>query len=73
MENLFAEYQKAFVKKVAPKKSDDNSGQMSIFDFFENDNTEIQTEMQQTPPISGGVDASITVPQGDATLCRECI
>ena len=68
VENLFAEYQKAFVKKVTPKKSDDNSGQMSIFDFFENDNTEIQTEMQQTPPISGGVDASITVPQGDATL-----
>ena len=68
VENLFAEYQKAFVKKVAPKKSDDNSGQMSIFDFFENDNTEIQTEMQQTHPISGGVDASITVPQGDATL-----
>lgn len=68
VENLFAEYQKAFVKKVTPKKSDDNSGQMSIFDFFENDNTEIQTEMQQTPSISGGVDASITVPQGDAAL-----
>ena len=37
MENLFAEYQKAFVKKVAPKKSESDSGQMSIFDYFAND------------------------------------
>lgn len=37
VENLFAEYQKAFVKKVAPKKSESDSGQMSIFDYFAND------------------------------------
>ena len=37
VENLFTEYQKAFVKKVAPKKSESNSGQMSIFDYFAND------------------------------------
>ena len=34
VENLFAEYQKAFVKKVAPKKSESDSRQMSIFDYF---------------------------------------
>ena len=37
VENLFAEYQKAFAKKVAPKKSESDSGQMSIFDYFAND------------------------------------
>ena len=76
VENLFAEYQKAFVKKVAPKKSEDNSGQMSIFDFFGNgdnesassEGTPAQPEVTQTSSISGGVDASITVQQGDSTL-----
>lgn len=76
VENLFAEYQKAFVKKVAPKKSEDNSGQMSIFDFFGNeenesassDGTPAQPEMTQASSISGGVDASKTVQQGDSTL-----
>lgn len=76
VENLFAEYQKAFVKKVAPKKSEDNSGQMSIFDFFGNGDNEsassevtlVQPEVTQTSSISGGVDASITVQQGDSTL-----
>lgn len=76
VENLFAEYQKAFVKKVAPKKSEDNSGQMSIFDFFGNgdnesassEDTPVQPEMAQTSSISGGVDTSITVQQGDSTL-----
>lgn len=76
VENLFAEYQKAFVKKVAPKKSEDNSGQMSIFDFFGNgdnessssDGTPVQPEMTQTSSVSGGVDASINVQQGDSTL-----
>lgn len=76
VENLFTEYQKAFVKKVAPKKSEDNSGQMSLFDFFGNgeneaassDDTLVQTEMPQAGSISGGTDASITVQQGDSTL-----
>lgn len=76
VENLFAEYQKAFVKKVAQKKSEDNSGQMSIFDFLGNgdnesvlnDGASVQPEMTQTSSISGGVDASITVQQGDSTL-----
>jgi len=76
VENLFAEYQKAFVKKVAPKKSEDNSGQMSIFDFFGNgdnesassEDTPVQPEMAQTSFISDGVDTSITVQQGDSTL-----
>ena len=75
VENLFTEYQKAFVKKVAPKKSEDNSGQMSLFDFFGNgeneaassDDTLVQTEMPQAGSISGGTDASITVQQGDST------
>ena len=31
VENLFAEYQKAFVKKVAPKKSESDSGQNVLF------------------------------------------
>ena len=76
VENLFAAYQKAFVKKVAPKKSEDNSGQMSIFDFFGNGDNEsassdgapAQPEKTQASSISGGVDASITVQQGDSTL-----
>ena len=75
VENLFTEYQKAFVKKVAPKKSEDNSGQMSLFDFFGNgeneaassDDTLVQTEMPQAGSISGGTDASIPVQQGDST------
>ena len=76
VENLFAEYQKAFVKKVAPKKSEDNSGQMSIFDLFgngdneaaSNDGNQVQSEMPQISSISGETDASITVQQGDTTL-----
>ena len=75
VENLFTEYQKAFVKKVAPKKSEDNSGQMSLFDFFGNgeneaassDDTLVQTEMPQAGSISGRTDASIPVQQGDST------
>lgn len=38
VENLFVEYQKAFVKKVRSKKSEYNDGQMSIFDFLKNGN-----------------------------------
>lgn len=76
VENLFAEYQKAFVKKVAPKKSEDNSGQISIFDFFgdgdngteTSDSTTSQAEIPQTSSISREVDASLVVQQGDTTL-----
>lgn len=76
VENLFAEYQKAFVKKVAPKKSEDNSGQISIFDFFgdgdngteTSDSTTSQAEIPQTSTISREVDTSLVVQQGDTTL-----
>ena len=77
VENLFAEYQKAFVKKVAPKKSEDNSGQMSIFDFVGNDdngaasNSTESTNQDETEHVSttvSGADASLLVQQGDTTL-----
>lgn len=75
VENLFAEYQKAFVKKVAPKKSESDSGQMSIFDYFANDDeketndgTASEHKMTQTGMGTDAVDTSFTVHQGDASL-----
>ena len=75
VENLFAEYQKAFVKKVAPKKSESDSGQMSIFDYFANDDeketndgTASDHKMTQTDMGTDAVDTSFTVHQGDASL-----
>lgn len=71
VENLFAEYQKAFVKKVAPKKSESDSGQMSIFDYFANDDeketndgTASDHKMTQTGMGTDAVDTSFTVHQG---------
>lgn len=75
VENLFAEYQKAFVKKVVPKKSESDSGQMSIFDYFANDDgketsdgTASDYKMTQTSIGTDAVDASFTVHQGDTSL-----
>lgn len=42
VESVFAEYQKAFVKKNATKQSEDENGQMSIFDSFLEENTEVE-------------------------------
>lgn len=36
VDNLFVEYQKAFIKRSAPKKTDKDNGQMTLFEFFEN-------------------------------------
>ena len=77
VENLFAEYQKAFVKKNASKKSEDNGGQLSIFDFFGNGDAGAGTdvsaitqedERSQVSPISDETDESLTVHQGDVSL-----
>lgn len=77
VENLFAEYQKAFVKKVSPKKAEENSGQMSIFDFFGNSDNGTETsdsvssqvdEVPQTISVSSETDASLVVQQGDVFL-----
>jgi len=76
LNNLFAEYQKAFVKKVEPKKSEDNSGQISIFDFFGNsdndaetsDNSKAQGMFHQKSTVSDEGDISLVVQQGDASL-----
>lgn len=76
LDNLFAEYQKAFVKKVEPKKSEDNSGQISIFDFFGNsdndaetsDNSKTQDRFPQKSTVSEEGDISLVVQQGDASL-----
>lgn len=75
VENLFAEYQKAFVKKVARKKSESDSRQMSIFDYFANDaeketndGTASDHKMTQTGMSTDAVDTSFTVHQGDASL-----
>lgn len=42
VESVFAAYQKAFVKKNNIKKSEDNSGQMSIFDSLDNENKSVE-------------------------------
>lgn len=77
VDNLFAEYQKAFVKKVSPKKDEDNSGQMSIFDFFGNSDNGTETsnsvsmqvdEVPQKNSVSNGIDSSLVVQQGDTSL-----
>ena len=36
IDNLFIEYQKAFIKKSVSKKSDKDNGQITLFDFLEN-------------------------------------
>lgn len=77
VDNLFEEYQKAFVKKVSPKKAEDNSGQMSIFDFFANSDNGTETsnsvsmQMDEVPKkssVSNGIDSSLVAQQGDASL-----
>ena len=77
VDNLFAEYQKAFVKKVSPKKAEDNSGQMSIFDFFANSDNGTETsnsvsmqmdEVPQKSSVSNGIDSSLVAQQGDTSL-----
>lgn len=77
VENLFAEYQKAFVKKVSPKKAEDNSGQMSIFDFFGNSDNGTETsnsvsmqvdEVPQKSSDSNVIESSLVVQQGDTSL-----
>ena len=42
VESVFAAYQKAFVKNNIIKKSEDNSGQMSIFDSLDNENKSVE-------------------------------
>lgn len=77
VDNLFAEYQKAFVKKVSPKKAEANSGQMSIFDFFANSDNGTETsnsvsmqmdEVSQKSSVSNGIDSSLVAQQGDTSL-----
>ncbi|MDY5577266.1 MAG: DEAD/DEAH box helicase family protein [Lachnospiraceae bacterium] len=77
VDNLFEEYQKAFVKKVSPKKAEDNSGQMSIFDFFANSDNGTETsnsvsmqmdEVPQKSSVSNGIDSSLVAQQGDTSL-----
>ncbi len=76
VENLYAEYQKAFVKKTKQKKSMDDSGQMSLFDYFGNgddgatdkESSLDQSEISQTKNIPDEVDSSISVHQLDTTL-----
>lgn len=77
VDNLFAEYQKAFVKKVSPKKAKDNSGQMSIFNFFGNSDNGTETsnsvsvqmdEVPQKSSVSNGIESSSVVQQGDTSL-----
>ena len=77
VDNLFAEYQKAFVKKVSPKKAEDNSGQMSIFDFFANSDNgteksnSVSMQMDEVPQkssVSNGIDSSLVAQQGDTSL-----
>ena len=75
MENLFIEYQKAFVKKAVPKKSESDSGQMSIFDYFAKDDgnetsdgTASNHKMTSTSTGVDAIDASFAVHQGDTSL-----
>ena len=71
IDNLYAEYQKAFVKKTAPKKKDaETSGQMSIFDFVSGgtaseENT--SSDERSTPSIAG----EISVKTDDLTVTVE--
>ena len=73
VENLFVEYQKAFVKKVVPKKSERDSGQISIFDYFANDDGNetsdgTASDHKKAQTNIGGEDASFVVKQGNTTL-----
>lgn len=73
VDNLYAEYQKAFIKKSVTKKTDDNSDQISIFDFFGEqssiDNTDVSgnTEQQSEDSVPQ-TDESLVVQQGDTTV-----
>ena len=59
VENLFAEYQKAFVKKVRSKKSEYNDGQISIFDFLKNGNNSSIKEEKVEETVSESSDTLI--------------
>lgn len=77
VEKLFEEYQKAFVKRVAPQKADDNGGQMTIFDLFgneqSNDTTSKEFNLQEevvTQPnsLAESAGVSLVVQQGDTSF-----
>lgn len=64
-----------YIRQVAPKKSESDSGQMSIFDYFANDDgketndgTASDHKMTQTGMGIDAVDTSFAVHQGDTSL-----
>ncbi len=60
IDKLYEEYQKAYVKKVVPKKkSSDADGQMNLFDYFKEDNSsDNNDESKSKIPI---VDSTIVI------------
>lgn len=63
VESVFAAYQKAFVKNNIIKKSEDNSGQMSIFDSLYNENKSVEmcdntSSKSETSQISNPSDSA---------------
>lgn len=77
VDNLFSEYQKAFVKKVAPKKTDSSDGQMSLFDYFGNNENVVRAnsntvtgsgvnKQSSSKPVN--TEISLVMQQGEASM-----
>lgn len=68
VDNLYEEYQKAFIKKAtATKKTDENNGQISIFDFFEGQ-TGTSNEAEQQKGENVTTDTLKDVQQDNTTI-----
>lgn len=75
VDNLYEEYQKAFVKKsMVTKKTDDGNAQMSIFDFFKEqnsgENTSINGAVEQDSGTNETLVDTASVVQQDNTVIQ---
>lgn len=70
VDNLFVEYQKAFIKKSASKKPDRDNGQITLFDFLENSDNSTEAIAMDSVDSRGteSENATIFVQQESTTL-----
>ena len=65
--NLFTEYQKALIKRSAPKKTDKDNEQMTLFEFLENVDNDTET-ISVDSREAGSENATIFVQQESVNL-----
>lgn len=61
VDNLFVEYQKAFIKKSASKKQDKDNGQITLFDFLENSDNSTEAIVMNSVDSRGAKSENATI------------